>query len=451
MLLLPLLFVLAASPQLGVLKTELPVWDVAASDLDGNGKADILALCSDPEKLPLRKQLAVFLAEEGGYPSAPSFTLPLATETGGVFLAEIDGTAPTELAVTYPEGARIYSYADKNLKAGEEVKFTSLLPSHVEQPVFLKSTASDFNGDGKDEWLVPVATGFEIHSPGGMVARVEADMNNSVESGETNRITHRIPSYTPFQLPDQPLKGLAFMSDKYVDYAYGNNWSEHARFKVPLDLKEKWVAEARMSDIDGNGLPDLVVTQTQGTVNIKGLTQVYFAKEPFTFSETPDVTFPVNGALSSPLVKDVNGDGKSDLLFIKVPFGVKMIMNYLMSQRLSLTIEAHLLKDGNFAVEPDMKSGLTVDAPENRKRVAYALGDFNGDKWIDLAFGSGAAQMVFYTGTPERLLSSKPWQTLDVPSIGEARPYKLNGGEAEDLVIFHPSSAEEKRIDVIVF
>jgi hypothetical protein len=451
MTLLPILFVLAAGPQLSVLGTDLPVWDIAVSDVDGNGRGDVLALCSDPDKEPLRKQLAVFLAGEAGYPSKPSFAMNLGIDTGVAFLSEVDGKAPAELVVTDATGGQVYSFAGGGFKAGARVDFVSLLPSHVAKPAFMKHLASDMNGDGKDEWVVPTPTGFSIRSAEKELAQVGADVGNSVEVDDQSRVIHRIPAQVPFRLPANTGQGIAFMSDRFVDYVYGENWAQHVRYRIPLDMKDKWVAEARMEDIDGNGLPDLVVTQTQGTVNLRGLTQVYFAKQPFTFATTPDASFEVSGALSSPLLKDVDGDGRTDLLFIKIPIGVKTFLSYFVSQKLSLQIEAYLLKDGAFAATPDLRGGITVDAPENRKRVAYALGDFNGDKRIDLAFGSGAAQLVVYAGAEDRVLSAKPWQTLNVPSVGEARPYKLNEGEAEDLVLFHPSSPEQKRIDVIVF
>jgi hypothetical protein len=441
----------AAAPQLDVLSTELPVWDVAAADIDGNGKGDILALCSDPEKTPLRKQLAVYLAGDSGYSSRPSFTLPLGRETGGVFLSDTNGQPPAELVVTDPGGAQVYTFADGAFRPDRRVEFRSLLPTYVKKPVFLKDTASDLNGDSKDEWLLPTPVGYDIRSADAQLAQVEADVDNAMDVGESSRILHRLPLHKPFEFAPQSLKGVAFLSAQYIDYAYGDNWSRHARYRIPNNSQEKWATDTRMEDIDGNGLPDLVVAQTHGTVNLKVLTQVYLAKEPFTFSDTPDATFNVSGALTSPLVRDVDGDGRSDLLFIKVPFGVKMFVSYFVSQKLTVQIEAHLSKEGGFNGEPDLRASLTVDAPENRKRVAYTMGDFNGDKRIDVAFGSGEGQLVVHSGEADRLISSRPTQTLDVPSIGEARPYKLNEGDAEDIVLFHPSTPHEKRIDVIVF
>lgn len=454
MTLLCLLLAAAATeaPDTYVLEAGMPVWDVASGDLDGNGKADVLALCADVESRPLRKRLSVYLSGDGnGYPSRPSFNLELAPDTGSVFLTELDGKAPLELAVTDAEGAQIYAYGDGGLRVVRKVEFASLLPSRVKKPIFLEDIAVDLDGDGIDEWLVPVPTGFEIRSADGLLGRVEADVVNSMESGEVNRVIHRLPSAHTFDLPGQTRKGVVFLSDQYADFAHGERWSQQERYKVPLDLREKWVAVTRMKDIDENGLPDLIVAQTQGTVNLKVLTQVYFAKEPFTFSKTPDATFQVSGALTTPFTEDVDGDGKSDLLFIKVPFGVKMFVNYFVTQKLPIQVEAHLFKDGRFGESPELRASISIDAPENRRRVAYTMGDFNGDGRIDVAFGSGEDGFVIHVGEEDRLISVKPWQALKVPSAGEARAYDLNGNKAEDIVLFHPSSPDEKRIDVAVF
>ncbi|HPK00024.1 MAG TPA: hypothetical protein PKW60_11105, partial [Candidatus Hydrogenedentes bacterium] len=77
-----------AQPQTFTLETTEPVWDIAVEDLDLNGGADILALCCDPETDPLRKNLSVFMSgDDGGYPSVPSFVLPLDPGISALFLA----------------------------------------------------------------------------------------------------------------------------------------------------------------------------------------------------------------------------------------------------------------------------------------------------------------------------------------------------------------------------
>ena len=81
-----------SAPKTLTLTSRLGVWDVAVADFNGDSKMDILAFCADPRSYPLKKGLAVFLADEAGrYPSTPSVELELDPSIGTGFIAETDG------------------------------------------------------------------------------------------------------------------------------------------------------------------------------------------------------------------------------------------------------------------------------------------------------------------------------------------------------------------------
>ncbi|HOZ47444.1 MAG TPA: VCBS repeat-containing protein, partial [Candidatus Hydrogenedentes bacterium] len=79
------------------------------------------------------------------------------------------------------------------------------------------------------------------------------------------------------------------------------------------------------------------------------------------------------------------------------------------------------------------------------------LGDFNGDGRLDIAFGAGAEKLSVLTGSEKRFVSSKPWQTVETPSFGDARAHDLNGDGRDDIVLFHPTGENRRRIEVILF
>lgn len=442
----------AAQPQAYALFTPLNTWDVAVEDLTGNGMKDIVALCSDEESYPLRKHLAVFLArDDGGYDSHPAFLHELEPEDGALFWAETDGAPPRELVVTRASGARVYGYADGAFRLLRETAFHALLPSGSREPRFLRDAAADLTGNGIDEWFIPVAAGFEIRTMDGLVCAVDCDVFSEIRSGDSMYIVHRLPAYHPFDVEGQEHKGLAFLSDEFADFAYGPNWSERRRFRIPVNLEEKWEASAQMKDINGNGLPDLVVTQTQGTVNMKVLTQVYMASGPFTYPDEPTATFEASGSIASPILIDVDGDGRLDLILAKIPFGVRAIVNFFLKRTLGIQVEVYLFDGERFSSTPDFRTSLSVDAPDGRERAAYTMGDFNGDGRLDVALGVRADRLEIRTGSADRFLSPRPWVTFDIPTFGAARPYDLNANGADDLIIFHPGGAHKRRIEVILF
>lgn len=441
-----------AQPRIFTLKADTSVWDIAVHDLNGDGRKDILALCCDAVNYPSDKHVAVFLADrEGAYQTQPSVTLPLDPDGGSAFLAEVDGEPPAELVATSREGADIFAFRDDRFVPIGNHQFASLLPGGLRKPIFLEHAAVDLDGDGIDEWLVPVPSGYAVRNPGGLVCEVPCDVVSTIESGSSVYISHQFPEFHVFELADQEQKAMAFLSEDFADFAYGPNWVERRRYKLPVDREGEWAVGVQMKDIDKNGLPDLILTETHGSVQISVHTRVYLASVPFTFSDTPTVTFKTDSAFQAPLLIDVNGDERLDIVNIRVPFGLRFFVNYFLRNKLTLQARVHLLNDSGFQSSPDYVTNISIDAPEDRRRVAYTMGDFNGDGHIDLALGARSRELAIHTGSDARFISSKPWVCVSVPTFGEARPYDLNGNKNDDIVIFHPRGKLDNRVEVVVF
>lgn len=439
------------APQSYVLQSTLDVWDVTAHDLNRDGYGDILVLACDEKTSPLQKHLAAFLAnEEGAYSQDPSFVLPLAPESGALVLSETDGTPPADLVIVNAEGAQLFRFAGSAFEFGSTVRFDSLFPSGSKHPSFLRNVSTDLDGDGRDEWIVPKPLGVEIRRADASIAHVTCDIASEISGGDLF-ISHRLPALHTFELEGANRKGLAFLSDEYADFAYGPAWSDHHRFKIPLNLKEKWEASTKMADINKDKWPDLMVTQTRGTVNLEVLTQVYLANGPFSYPEMPSATFQAQGSIANGFLADVDGDELLDMIFIRVPFGVRNIMNFMLRAMVHVEADVYLFKDGKFADKPQFQEGLTIGAPEGREEVAHTLADFNGDGRLDLALATQRHELSIFTGSSDRFVSKKPWQTIGLPSFGTARPHDLNGNEARDLIIFHTSGEHQKRVEVLVF
>ena len=440
-------------PKTYVLRTTMNVWDVDARDLNADGNLDIAVLSCDEKSFPLTKQVSVYLADStGGYTETPSISLPLDASVGVCFFAEVDGLAPPELIAANSLGATVYHFDGKGFTKGQTLAFISLLPSGSKEPVFYETATIDLDGDGRDEWLIPAPSAFVVRTAEKALATIPCDFSSNLRDGTNLYINHKLPQFTAYSVGDDKSKSLTFLSDEFADFAHGENWSTQSRFKIPLNLEENWDSQSQTADIDGNGLPDLMVTQTKGTVNVTCLTQVYLAQSPYTYSDRPSATYSVSGLFASPLLADVNGDEKMDLVFIKVPYGLKLFANFLLRRKVSIVAEVHLFGKDGFAAEPDYTSDLTIDAPDGRQRVAYTLGDFTGDGNVDAAFGMGQDKMAIYLGGNNAFLSTKPAHTLSFPSFGEARTFTLDAGsKAEDIVLFHPAGKEAKRIEVVVF
>jgi hypothetical protein len=434
------------------LNTKLPIWSVAARDVTGDGKAEIFAICCDDKSDPLQKFVAVFHPNDtGAYSADPSFTIDLDPSVSALFFAETDGRPPVELIAAEAEGAMEFHFTETGFTKGAKHNFASLYPSGAKHPLLLKTASEDLDGDGVDEWIIPVPGGYEIRSPKKSLARVKCDTASDISNSEGVYITHRLPSCKTFTLPGEQHKCLAFLSDEYADFAHGDNWSKTNRFKIPVNAEDKWQAITRAADINADGLPDLVVTFLKGTMHPKTSTQVFIATAPFTYPTTPNAKFDSSGAVSSPAVEDVDGDGKMDLVFMTVQLGVSNIINYFLRGKVSASVDVHLFKDGAFSNKPTFSESALLDAPETREHEVFALGDFNGDGRMDAAFGQSANKLVIRTGSAEQFVSPKPWVELDIPSFGDADAVDLNGNKAKDLLLCHPSGKNKTRLDVVLF
>ncbi len=435
-----------------VLRVDAAVWDVAAEDVTGDGRAEIFLLCADKEARPARKYVAVFVPDEGGaYSSSESLRIELTPQTSALFLAECDGKPPVELVAADASGARVYGYSEGAFRQVDAAEFSSLFPSNAKEPTFLKDTAKDLDGDGVDEWIVPAPAGYDIRNAKGLLASLPCDVFSEIYTYGSVYIRHRLPACDTFTLEGVPVKGLAFLSDEAADFCHGEAWKERARYDIPVNVQEKWDASTRMADINADGFPDLVITQTKGTVNLKALTQIYIAEAPFKYPAEPSVTFETAGSIASPMPIDVNGDGKLDIVLVKVPFGVSNIVNFFVRRKVSVRVEVYLFDGAGFSTTPSFVERLLLEAPEGRDRVAYCFADFTGDGRLDVAYGESADRMVVRAGGQDTLMSSKPWVEVSIPTFGVARAFDLEGKGRKDMVLFHSTGENQQRVEVLRF
>jgi hypothetical protein len=451
-LLLGMLLSATIKPETFVLTADAPVWDIAVYDLNGDDQKDILAFCSQSDVEPPRKVMATFLADkDGSYPPHPSSILTLDKTVGISFLAEIDGQAPKELVVVDHASATWYRFSNGAFTRGGETALQSLLPGGPKEPIFLRNAADDLDGDGIDEWILPVPLGHEVHNARGRISAVPSDVVSETRQTGSTYIIHRLPYVASFKFGDMENKGLAFLSDESADFVYGPGWTEHTRFRIPVDLPDKWDSSTIIKDINGDSIPDLMVTQTEGTAKMKVLTHVYVATGPLTYPEAPTATFEKRGALTTPSLIDTNGDSQLDLVLIEIPLSVKSLFNYFVRNKLSTRINVHLFTDDGFSEAPSYRTNISLEAPNGREQVAYTMGDFNGDGFVDAAFGSGKETLTIHQGTGRGDLSSRALLSLELPAFGIARKVRLGSDTMDDLVLFHPNGDDRVRIDVVQF
>ena len=439
------------APHVFELDTQLGVTDIAVEDVNNDGQGDIFAVCADETAPEPTRHVAVFLGElNGGYPAESSFTLALDAAAGSLFFAEVDGQPPRELIVVDDAGGTVYRFNGNTFAVAAAPRFKSLMPRAVAAPPFL-DIVKDLDKDGRDEWLIPVADGYEIRAADGLLARVPCAVHSDVRKGRGLAVSHDFPAVDSFVQLGCDREGLVFLSKTFAEFAAGEDWRQRTRYELPLRPQEQWEAEAQLADVNEDGLPDLILNQTRGTIKVTVVSEVYIASGAGAYPATPTNTFECQGAITNPLVKDIDGDGRQDLLLVSVPFNLKTFMALFLLNNITVHVDTHVFNGVGYANEPTFSQNISLEAPDEKRQIAYTMGDFNGDGRQDVAFGTRGDEIVIHTGGEDRFLSNRPWTRISIPAYGKARTYKLDDGPADDLIIFHPKAENKHHIEVVVF
>ena len=440
-----------AAPTQHVLNLPLPATDIHLEDINSDDIKDIFIVSVDSNNDYAKKVYAYLSDPDHTQHDAPTFTLPIEAKTGALFFAEVDGTAPRELVTVHATAATVYTFKENTFQKTKTTSLFALLPTNAQEPLFLKKSAQDLDNDGIDEWILPHPEGFALQHADKTLAIIPCDMRSEFRRGETMYIYNRLPSFTTFQSPDSETKGIACLSDEYADFAYGDNWEKHYRFKIPRSLEEKWEANAQIADINNDGFPDIAVTQTKGTVNLESKSQIYIATAPFEYPSTPNAEFNSKGALSAPMLRDIDGNDTLDAIVFNIPFGLKNIMSFFLRNKVSVNIGVHEYENNTIAPKPTRSTSLSLAAPEGREIIAHTLGDFDEDNLKDLAFTKSPEEFVIHSGDPESFLQSSPMATFNIPAFGVAKTGHLNANTNDDIILIHPGGDNNKRVDLLLF
>jgi Bacterial Ig-like domain (group 3)/FG-GAP-like repeat/FG-GAP repeat len=392
------------------------VFAVATGDFNGDGKKDLVLSAGqillgngDGTFAPPAFTLTL-TAAAGGFPVAPVVgdfnndgKLDIATNAGNtnllsVFLGNGDGTFTTgpsyagvygtfSLAASDLDGdgnldliagianSGVYG-PDLNSGGSFEVLMGNGDGTFQAAPAFLNTAtttsvgmpifaAGDFNGDGKPDLLgvsgYPAALVFLAGDGAGHFALTKT----SAETG-------------PTLLAAADMNGDGKLDAVYADnnaasvaVALGNGDGTFAAgtdYAVPNNTTLMNIA---VSDVNGDGKPDVVITAENATTNPASATglYVYLNQGDGTLLAPAIIDIPSSpGALA---IGDLNGDGKPDIVLTNSPFATGVAGNLLVYLGNG---------DGTFRT--------AVSYPAGYSSTGLAIADVNNDGKPDLVFGS---------------------------------------------------------------
>lgn len=218
----------------------------------------------------------------------------------------------------------------------------------------------------------------------------------------------------------------------------------------PFDAKEELrhlatSASLFARDLDGDGLVDLVLHRTFGTLLRSDATTSFWRNggagaDP---GAPPDARIEASGGFGSVFLEDLDGDGRSEALQLFVPFGVVQLVRTLLTSTVNAELRAYRLDGpGVTGATQTFSTTLSVPVDAQQSRVSGILpsvrGDWNGDGLRDLLHGESLERIAIRLG--ERGEGGPRFGGVaarqQVATADRAVVSDLDGDGLDDLVLF---------------
>ena len=223
-------------------------------------------------------------------------------------------------------------------------------------------------------------------------------------------------------------------------------------------------------DLNGDNVADLVIHSLAGRSlgKQRSLYEVHYGtstSDGTVFAQDVNMTIRPRGTAgglqpwgyASQGFQDLNGDGKTDILFKDVKTGLVGMSRAMLGKSIAIDLECYRMENGRYPDKPTTMRKIRPDLDIFEKdRVFFPvvlLGDVNGDRRSDLLVGKHWEELHVFPGVPEPELFARKPQTVAVAMPNDernARLVDLNADNKQDLLIYYPSSTDPHRVVLLI-
>jgi hypothetical protein len=204
-----------------------------------------------------------------------------------------------------------------------------------------------------------------------------------------------------------------------------------------------------IEDLDGDGRADLVLTKMSGRLTDRRIVTSVHLNRAGSLAPRPDVRIEHDGFTTTMFAKDLNGDGKRDLIFPLARIGVSNLIRNLLTSRVDVSLLVYLYRDqGIYNSTPDWTRNFTYQIDLSDGVVLQGVwpnvdGDFDGDGKVDLLV-AGNDEVAVYLAAPGPLFARDPAARVPVKTSSHLITRGLTDSGRTDIIMWYDGSSEWK-------
>ncbi|HTO95730.1 MAG TPA: VCBS repeat-containing protein [Myxococcales bacterium] len=468
MLLAPLMLAAAAAAprfQVQELVVEGEVASVVASDLDGDGRKDLVVVYKTGLPPYQKRSFAVFWNRAGVFAPRPDWTQAVDEAEACAYDVGVVGPGPAEdLLLVTPRGVNARSFAGRVASASRRlVDRPTLFHQPINGELPRVRLVRDLAGPNSHDLLVPSLGALAIFRRNGtgyekaIELEVDMDVSGGSRRNEALEVRYGFPVLHILDADGDGLRDVfAIQEDRVAIYRQGPGFTFHPQpdfsrdfsVRTPADHRERGTQVTTLvADLDGDGFADLIIRKQvfEGVTSARSTNYVFFGRKEG-FSREPAQVLESEGVtLFQTQLVDLNADGHPDLVVPYTSFGVFAIIRMLTAKtaRVDFQIFPFDPKARRFASEPvsdrDLKFRIPLSGEADLQAVNLAA-DVTGDGKPDLIFGSGEEQLDIYPWQGPGEFASSPAETVEVRSAGVLEAVDLDGKGRVDLILNYPKT-----------
>jgi hypothetical protein len=468
-----LLAVAAAQPRFRVepLVVEGEVVSVTATDLDGDGKKDLLAVYTTGLPPYQKRFFAVFWNRKGVFAPRPDLVMPVSDEEACAFDVGPTSTVADELLVITPRGVQAQSFAGRVVQAKRVLlEHPTLFHQPIEGQLPRVRIVQDLAAPGSHDIVLPALGSLAVYRRTGPVYEKTAELEIDMEvSGFAPRNPGR-SEVAPFEvrygfpaihLADATghrlLDIVATQEDRIAVYRQQPGLAFHPQPDFTRDFSVRSAADHReressvavlVADLDGDGVADLVVRKQvlQGISSASATSYVYFGHAGGGYDQKPAQILESEGiGLLQPQLIDLTSDGRPDLIVPETSFGVFALIRMLTAKTARVNFQVFPFERAKrrFAEQPTFERALSFRVPVAGGVDLQAISleaDVTGDKRPDLVFGSAEDELSIYPGLGNGEFAAEAVEVVPVLATAQLEAVDLDGKGRADLLLHYPQT-----------